>query len=82
MGRKRKVDLDKLSINELDDLSVQIGDRVRSILDKTSNRVNKILKTYNMSAKIAIAFDELPESMEGRLTDGTLVLEEGPSEQS
>lgn len=57
--RERKLDLSKMSIEEVDNLSAQIGEKVRMICDETAEKVNKILSVYGMTAKIAIAFDEL-----------------------
>ena len=61
--RERKVDVNKLTMEEADNLSAQIGEKVREICDEAAAKVNAILKIYGMSAKIAIAFDELPENM-------------------
>lgn len=58
--RKRSFDISKLSPQDMDNLSVQIGEKVRNICDEAAAKVNAILSIYSMSAKIAIAFDDLP----------------------
>lgn len=65
--RERKVDINSMSQEQVDALGVQIGDRVRQICDETADKVNAILKIYGMSAKIAIAFDTLPDKMQKSL---------------
>jgi hypothetical protein len=63
-NRERKVDITKLDNDQLDILSAQIGEKVRAICDEAAGKVNAILKIYGASAKIAIAFDGLPEKKE------------------
>lgn len=63
-NRERKVDVNSLPAEQVDVLSQQIGDKVRSICDEAAEKVNAILSIYGMSAKIAIAFNELPKSMQ------------------
>lgn len=65
--RERKIDVNKLSGDEVDNLSKQIGDKVREICDEAATKVNAILKIYGMNAKIAIQFDELPDAMKKTL---------------
>lgn len=62
--RERKVDITNLDNDQLDNLSAQIGDKVRAICDEAAVKVNAILKIYGASAKIAIAFDKLPQNKE------------------
>jgi hypothetical protein len=57
--RERKVDISKMDNEAVDNLSAQIGDKVRQICDEAADRVNAILKIYGMSAKMAIQFDTL-----------------------
>lgn len=65
--RVRKVDVSKMNPEEVDRLSVQIGAKVREICDEAARKANAILAIYGMKAKIAIAFNELPKEMEGKL---------------
>ncbi len=62
--RERKVDVSKMNIQAVDDLSMQIGNKIREITDEAAAKVNAILGIYGMSAKIAIAFDTLPKTEE------------------
>jgi hypothetical protein len=61
--RKRKVDIDKMTADEVDVLAAQIGDRMREICDESAAKANALLQIYGMNAKIAIAFTHLPDSM-------------------
>lgn len=61
--RVRKVDIDSMPADQVDSLSQQIGEKVRSITDEAAAKVNSILNIYGMSAKIAIKFDKLPKAM-------------------
>lgn len=65
-NRERRVDITKLDNEQLDVLSAQIGDKVRAICDEAAGKVNAILKIYGASAKIAIAFDGLPDNKENK----------------
>jgi hypothetical protein len=60
-NRERKVDISKMSTESVDNLSTQIGDKVRQICDEAAEKVNAILKIYGMSAKMAIQFDTLDQ---------------------
>ena len=64
VNRERKVDVNKLSTEEADQLGVQIGDKVRGICDEAALKINQILGVYGMSAKIAIAFETVPEALQ------------------
>lgn len=61
--RERKIDVNSMSQEAVDDLGVQIGDKMREICEEAAAKANSILRIYGMNAKIAIAFDELPEAM-------------------
>lgn len=50
-----------MSAEQIDNISEQIGEKIRVICDEASVKVNDILKIYGASAKIAIAFDGLPK---------------------
>lgn len=63
-NRERKVDISKLENEQLDILSAQIGEKVKAICDEAAGKVNAILNIYGASAKIAIAFDGLPQKKE------------------
>lgn len=57
--RKRSIDINKLSLEQADLLSQQIGEKVRKICDKSAEEINEILAIYGMKAKVAIAFESL-----------------------
>ncbi len=64
--RARKVDVSKMSPEEVDNLSIQIGSKVRDICDEAANKANAILEIYGMKAKIAISFNDIPKQMENK----------------
>ena len=55
--RERKVDITKMSREQVDSISQQIGDKVREICDEAVLKANKILNIYGMSAKMQIVID-------------------------
>jgi len=61
--RERKVDLNLMSAPEIDVLSIQLGNKMREICDEAAQKANALLNIYGMNAKIAIAFDTLPDQM-------------------
>lgn len=61
--RERKVDVDKMSTDEINVLSIQIGNKMREICEEAASRANAILNIYGANCKIAIAFDKLPDKM-------------------
>ena len=61
--RQSKVDINALSLEQVDDLSKQIGDKLRNICDEASDKANELLKIYGMNCKIAISIDEMPKKM-------------------
>lgn len=62
--RERKVDLSSMTNEQVENISAQVGERVRQICDEAAAKVNAILNIYGASAKIAIAFDGLPKKEE------------------
>lgn len=62
MKKAQKMDVDSLSQDQVDALGVELGVKLRDICDNTAKKVNSILKAYGMTAKIAIAFDSLPQN--------------------
>lgn len=64
--KSKQVDLKSLSVQEVDALSIQIGDKVRKIVDDACEEANKILNGYGMRTKMQIVIEptnsELTES--------------------
>ena len=67
IDRERKVDVSTMSQEQVDQLSLQIGDKVRQMCDETATRINTLLNIYGMHAKIAISFDTLPKEFESMM---------------
>lgn len=62
MERERKVDIEKIDLNRVDEISDQIGEKVKIIVDKSIEDVNRILKIYGMKAVMQIAIEEIKEN--------------------
>jgi hypothetical protein len=60
--RKRSFDINKLSLSEVDNLSQQIGDRIKQICDEAVEKANKILNVYGMTAKMQISMEQTEKS--------------------
>lgn len=58
INRERNIDLNSLSEERIEELSKQIGDRVREICDKAVEDANRILGVYGMEAKMQFAIDK------------------------
>lgn len=63
IDRVRKVDVSAMKQADVDNLSVQIGQKVTEITEEAAAKVNALLSIYGMSAKIGIVFDQLPDKM-------------------
>lgn len=57
--RKRKVDVNKIDKETYDNLSGQISNKVKTIVDEAIDKANKILNIYGMNAKMQIVIEEL-----------------------
>lgn len=65
--RERKVDLNTMSTEEVDILSIQLGNRLKQICEEAAEKANAVLNIYGANCKIAIAFDQLPDKMANSL---------------
>jgi hypothetical protein len=63
MERERKVDLNTMSVSEVDVLSTQVGNKVREICDEANSKANALLNIYGAKCKIVIEIEELPQIM-------------------
>lgn len=59
--RKRSFDTNKLNKDEAEQLSTDIGVKVRQICDEACEKANKILNIYGMKAQMQIAINEINE---------------------
>lgn len=64
--RKRSIDINKLTIEQADELSAQIGEKVRNICDESAVKINEILAIYGMKALVAIQFEPLKQESKGK----------------
>ena len=56
--RKRKVDVENLTEEQLQALIAQVGDKVRGMVDETCERANRILNVYGMHVKMQVVIEE------------------------
>lgn len=56
---KKWIDIETLSKEEIDNLSIQLGEQIRNFCDKAVLKANKILKKYGMECKMAFQIDRL-----------------------
>lgn len=61
MDRERKVNVEQLTLEQADLLSVQLGEKVKEINDKAIAEANRILNIYGMEAKMAIVIGKMGE---------------------
>lgn len=61
LNRKRNVDVSKLTEDQIDQLSNQIGEKVRLMIDDICNKINDMLKIYGVQAKMQIVIQALED---------------------
>jgi len=61
--RERRLDLNQMTNEQVEQISLQVGTKVRDICDDAASKINAILGIYGASAKIAIKFDKLPNNV-------------------
>jgi hypothetical protein len=54
LKRERKLDINKLSPEQVDVVSKQIGEKIKQICDKAAEEANTLLNVYGMKAKMQI----------------------------
>jgi len=60
--RVRKVDLEKLSEEEADQLSQRIGEKLRQIMDKACDEANRIAQIYGIQVKMQFLIEPLNQT--------------------
>jgi hypothetical protein len=55
--REKKLDVTKMSADQVDVLAEQIGKRMRTIADEAVEKANAFLKVYGMSAKMQLVLE-------------------------
>lgn len=55
--RERKIDLSNKTPEEVDAITVQLGEKVRQICDEAVEKANRLLNVYGMSAMMQIVVD-------------------------
>jgi hypothetical protein len=59
MKKKKIFDIEELSVEQIKELSVKLGEQVRHICDKSVAQANKILNKFGMECKMAFHIDKL-----------------------
>lgn len=59
--RERKMNLEKLSPEQADQVSAQLGEKIKEINDKAIAEINRFLNIYGMEAKTQIVVGKLGE---------------------
>ena len=57
-GRERKVDVNKLTLEQADGLSIQIGDKIKQITDRAVAEANSFLNIYGITCQMQIVIEE------------------------
>ena len=59
LDRKRRIDLDKIDLNSITELTNKLTAKVTDITDEAVEKANKILNIYGMEAKMQIAIRKI-----------------------
>lgn len=57
METEKLFNIDKLSNEEVDQLSEKLGIQVRDLVDEASDKINNLLKTYGLEAKMEVVIN-------------------------
>lgn len=60
--RQRKVDINSMTLEQVDDISIQLGTKIKDICQEAVEKANKLLSVYGLSAKMSISLDNSPNS--------------------
>lgn len=63
MKRIRKVDVNKMTSKQADELGNQIGDLIRQKVDETVNELNAQLKKYGIRTRMQIAIEPITKEV-------------------
>lgn len=58
MNRVRKVDVEKLSQDQLDQLMIQMSDEINQIVDSACAKANSLLNIYGLETKMQIVIQK------------------------
>lgn len=64
IDRERKVDLGKLSEEQLKSLEVQLGDKIKEICSAACDKANKLLNIYGLQAKMHLVITHKESEIE------------------
>jgi hypothetical protein len=64
--RTRNVNLDKMTLEEVDALSAQLGDKLREICDEACSEANRVCNVYGLTMKMSFVIEQEP-SLEGKI---------------
>ena len=64
INRKRKIEVENLSTKEVEHLSEQLGEKVKTICEKAAKEANELLNIYGLKAQLQISIDEINSKKE------------------
>jgi len=50
--RKRKINVEDLTLEQIDDISITLGEEVAKVMDEANKKCNKLLNIYGLQTKI------------------------------
>jgi len=65
-NRERKINIENMAPEQIDELSKRLGDKIREICDKAVEESNKLLNIYGMNAKMMVTIESLNEKQKGQ----------------
>jgi len=71
--RERKIDIEKLTFEQADALSAQIGKEIARIMDEANIKCNSILNIYGMQTKIGYKITKINEKRTKRTKSKDLI---------
>jgi hypothetical protein len=60
-NRVRKVDIDKLTPEQADNISEQIGEKLREMIDDTVSKANRMLNIYGFNCKMQFLIEPIQQ---------------------
>lgn len=71
--RERKVDVEKLNLDQVDALSAQIGKEISKIMDEANLKCNQLLNIYGLQTQIGYKITKLKKKTKKNNKDKVLL---------
>lgn len=59
LEQQKPLEINKLSKEEVQNLSDSLGIKVRGMVDEAADKINALLKIYSMNAKLQVVIEQL-----------------------